>query len=79
MRRAFFPLFVFLTLFVFSCVSPAKYKDQVKAVDISIVDEQEGTTRVLPNAEEWRNSGVILKKGQEYKIVAKGRWRLGGL
>jgi hypothetical protein len=79
MRRAISPFFVFLTLFLFSCAIPAKYQDQVKAIDIHSVAGQEGSTRVLANAEEWRNSGVILKKGQEYKIVAKGRWRLGGL
>ena len=65
MQRAISPFFVVLTLFLLSCASPAKYQDQVKAIDIRPAADQEGSTRVLANAEEWRNSGVILKKDQK--------------
>ena len=53
------------------------YSDAVQARDVTQSDETEMTTRVLARAEEWRNSGVTVRKGSTYKITARGRWTIG--
>ena len=50
-----------------------QYADKVNAVDITQYDKKEATTTVLAIADEWRNSGAILKKGLKYKITATGQ------
>lgn len=56
-----------------------KYADKVKAIDIGQLDTPETAARVLAAAAEWRNSGVIVKKGAKYKISASGKWTAGAL
>ena len=40
-------------------------------------NKKEIMTMVLADADEWKNSGVTVKKGMKYKISATGRWSLG--
>jgi len=54
--------------------SGIQYTDKIQSVLIAQFDKQETTTRVLAQAEEWRNSGVIVEKGKKYAIKAKGKW-----
>lgn len=54
-----------------------QYTDKVQALDITQIDKKEASTRVLAIADEWRNSGVIVKKGYKYKIIASGKWTAG--
>jgi hypothetical protein len=51
-----------------------QYTDKIQSVEITQFDKRETTTRILAQAEEWRNSGVIVEKGQKYAIKAKGKW-----
>lgn len=51
-----------------------QYTDKIQSVEITHFDRQETTTRVLAQAEEWRNSGVIVEKGKKYAIKARGKW-----
>ena len=54
-----------------------QYADKVQATDLAQLDKKEATTTVLAVADEWRNSGAILKKGQKYQITATGKWTAG--
>jgi uncharacterized caspase-like protein len=65
------------SLVSFSGCTGIKYSDKVHAVDIGQLDTPETATRVLAAAAEWRNSGVIVKKGTKYKISASGKWTAG--
>jgi hypothetical protein len=56
-----------------------QYADKVQAVDIAQYDKQQTSTRVLAQAEEWRNSGVIVAKGKKYSIKARGKWTQNSL
>ena len=67
------------SLVSFSGCTGIKYSDKVHAVDIGQLDTPETATRVLAAAAEWRNSGVIVKKGAKYKISASGKWSAGAL
>ena len=55
-----------------------QYKDQVTAQDLSGRPDPQATTQVLAAAMEWRNSGVIARRGRTYRIQAQGRWRAAG-
>ncbi|MDP2279288.1 MAG: hypothetical protein Q8K51_13805, partial [Nitrospirota bacterium] len=70
-------IFLLTVCFVISGCAGIQYSDKVQAVDIAQMDKKEATTKVLAIAEEWRNSGVIVKKGFTYKIAATGRWTAG--
>ncbi|MBA4358203.1 MAG: hypothetical protein C0405_10830 [Desulfovibrio sp.] len=65
-----------LALFAAGCVG-VKYSDQpLTAVDLTEPGAAvELGTRVLAQAEDWRNSGVLVKQGATYAIAASGRWR----
>ncbi|MDO9529092.1 MAG: LecA/PA-IL family lectin [Syntrophales bacterium] len=76
MKRYVYVLLLMLSINIFGCAG-IQYTDRVQAIDITQIDKQETTTRVLAVAEEWRNSGAILKKGLKYKITATGRWTAG--
>ncbi|HPK54084.1 MAG TPA: caspase family protein [Smithellaceae bacterium] len=41
------------------------------------MERKETTTQVAADDDEWKNSGMTLKKGLKYKISASGRWSLG--
>jgi hypothetical protein len=72
------PYCILITLFVFlSGCTGIHYADKVNAVDITLTDKQETSSRVLAAAGEWRNSGVIVKKGSKYRITATGKWTAG--
>jgi hypothetical protein len=74
--RYVYVLLLMLSMNIFGCAG-IQYTDRVQAIDITQMDKQEITTRVLAVAEEWRNSGAILKKGLKYKIMATGGWTVG--
>ena len=65
-----------LALVFAGCVG-VKYTDQpLTAVDLTEPGAAtELGTRVLAQAEDWRNSGVLVKQGATYAIVSSGRWR----
>jgi uncharacterized caspase-like protein len=67
---------VICILLLTSCVG-IQYQENMTAVELNNSQNKEITIKVLAKAEEWKNSGVILKKSQNYKIVAKGRWSGG--
>jgi len=69
-------LFIVL-LFALSGCAGIQYTDKVQARDITQLDKKEATAKVLADAEEWRNSGVMLKKGLKYKLTATGGWSAG--
>lgn len=72
----------FLIIIFFSSIlgcAGIQYSDTVQAIDIAQEDKKEVNTRVLAVADEWRNSGVIVKKGLKYKIAAIGNWTAGAI
>lgn len=73
-KHAIFRLFILMALC--GCAQAVKYSDTPPPVDISVVGAQASKTRVLANAEEWRNSGVVVLKGKNYVVSATGSWRL---
>jgi hypothetical protein len=70
---------LFVLLFILSGCAGANYSDRIQAVDLAQSLSREASVKVLAIGQEWRNSGVVVKKGNRYKIDAKGRWRVGGL
>lgn len=66
-------------LFALSGCAGIQYADRVQARDMTQSDNKETTANVLANADEWRNSGVIVKKGLKYKLTATGSWSAGPL
>ncbi|MGE4265764.1 MAG: caspase domain-containing protein [Desulfovibrio sp.] len=62
-----------------ACVG-IKYTDQPGTViDLTQGDRsQTADARVLAKAEEWRNSGVLVRKGETYQLSATGRWHVWG-
>lgn len=64
----------FAAVLTCGCYPGLKYKDQPEMVDIA-VNQVEGKTRVIPDASEWRNSGVLVRKGVRYSVQATGQWR----
>jgi len=75
-RNVIYVLFSALLFGISGCAG-VQYTDKVQAVDISQLDKKETTTRVLANADEWRNSGSIVRKGVKYRIAATGNWTAG--
>jgi len=70
-------ILLFLFSLIFDGCAGIQYSDKIQAVDIMHLDKKEATAKVLAIADEWRNSGVIVKKGSKYKITATGRWTAG--
>jgi len=60
----------------FSGCVPVKYVTEETQKNLSVGDEVQ--IQVLA-AGDWRNSGVMVKKGEKYKITASGKWNFGGL
>ena len=54
-----------------------KHLEDVKARDLNEVAEGEVTTRVLATEDRWQSSGVLVRKGQTYKVAASGEWQVG--
>lgn len=70
---------IIITIFILTgCSSATKYYEKSEAVDVLNSEQQEVTARVLAEADEWLNSGAIVRAGQQYKIEAAGKWS-GGL
>jgi|GEM_PF-2397013 len=67
-------LVILLTLA--ACVG-IKYTDQpLTSVDLTEPGATNGVgTRVLAQAGEWRNTGVLVKQGAVYALSSSGRWR----
>lgn len=78
MKRFAYALTLILLVNILGCAG-IQYADRVQAIDIAQMDRRETTTRVLAAADEWRNSGAILKKGLKYEIKATGSWAVGPL
>jgi uncharacterized caspase-like protein len=72
------PLMLLISITIVSCAG-IKYQDQL--LSANTLDSHRSKTRstVLAQAEEWKNSGVIVEQGKRYKINARGRWLPGGL
>jgi len=68
-----------LCLLCAACVG-VKYTDQpTSIVDLTVAERsQTADSRVLAKAEEWRNSGVLVRKGETYVLNATGRWHVWG-
>jgi hypothetical protein len=68
-----------LCLLCAACVG-VKYTDQpASIIDLTLNDRsQAADSRVLAKAEEWRNSGVLVRKGETYLLSATGRWHVWG-
>lgn len=71
-------LIAFIIFILTACSNITGYYEKHQAVDILKSEQQEVSVRVLAEAAEWLNSGVIVKAGQQYKIEAAGKWH-GGL
>lgn len=68
--RYIFCSLIFLGILSFAGIA---YTDQ----DQTQYDRKEVKTMVAADDAEWKNSGMVLKKGMKYKISASGRWSLG--
>ena len=55
------------------------YVDDLVAQDLLQLGEKQKQISVVANIDKWQNSGVLIKKGNTYKITATGQWSLGGL
>ncbi len=69
---------LFILLLLSGCSGATKYYEKHQDVDIINAEQQEITVRVLAEADEWLNSGAIVRAGHQYKIEATGKWS-GGL
>jgi len=65
-------------LLFFSCAG-IQDREKVSSIDLTSSTQKEAKVRVLAKADNWKSSGVILKKGVTYKVKATGRWKVGGL
>jgi hypothetical protein len=66
-----------LVFLVAGCVNAPKYYDKHDTVDVLQEEQPEVTVRVLAEADEWLNSGAVVKAGQQYRIEASGKWHGG--
>jgi len=64
-------------IFAVLSYAPILHAERTQLPDKIQVDQKESVTKVFADADEWLNSGVLLKKGMKYKISASGRWSLG--
>jgi uncharacterized caspase-like protein len=71
-------IFSLILFFVVCGCAGIQYQDQPKSSVTLNVERQQAKTKVLAQAEEWRNTGVVVEKGRHYEIRAKGRWTAGG-
>lgn len=68
---------IFGILVLTGCGSATPYYQNRPEVDVLNSDQGEVAVRVLAEADEWLNSGAIVKVGQQYKIEASGQWSGG--
>jgi hypothetical protein len=76
MRLARLALCLFVLALPAACVG-IKYTDQpLVSVDLTEPGAAAGvSTRVLAQASDWRDTGVLVKQGAAYAISSNGRWR----
>ena len=55
------------------------YVDDLVAQDLLQLDQKQKQTNISAKIDKWQNSGVLIKKGNTYKIAATGQWSVGGL
>jgi hypothetical protein len=67
---------MFVAIQFFGC-APVKYKIPESEPKYLRLGEEE-QVQVLA-AGDWRSSGVKVRKGEKYRITAKGRWQISGL
>ena len=77
MKRLAYIFSLMLLVNLFGCAG-IRYQDQPQSANILNSERLQAKARVLAQAEEWRNSSVIVEKGKRYEIKAKGRWTAGG-
>ncbi len=66
---------LFIVFALTGCNGAMKYYEKQQAVDLLKSKQQEITVRVLAEADEWLNSGAIIRAGQQYRIEATGKWQ----
>lgn len=73
-------LFCLLICALCAACTGIKYTDQpATVVDLTQSERsQTADSRVLAKADEWRNSGVLVRKGETYQLSATGRWHVWG-
>jgi|GEM_PF-2358243 len=74
LKRLSFLTAIFIISFFSGCGS-VKYITEEPQRSLSIGEEAQ--LQVLA-AGDWRNSGVMLRKGEKYKVTASGKWQIGG-
>ncbi|MHC1700096.1 MAG: caspase family protein [Humidesulfovibrio sp.] len=69
--------FCLLLCVLLAACAGAKYTDQpLTSVDLTEQGAGAGvSSRVLAQAGEWRNTGVLVKQGVDYALSTNGRWR----
>jgi hypothetical protein len=67
-------LIVIVALILTGCAG-IHYTDSIQAVDITRSGRRTVTSTVSAQAEDWRNSGVLVSKGRTYRISASGKWK----
>ena len=55
------------------------YVDDLVAQDLMQLEQKQKQINVSAKIDKWQSSGVLIKKGDTYKITASGQWHLGGL
>lgn len=55
------------------------YVDDLVAQDLTQLDQKQKQINISAKIEKWQSSGVLIKKGNTYKISATGQWSMGGL
>jgi hypothetical protein len=68
---------LFVILLLAGCSNASKYYEKHSPQDILHSERKEVTVRVLAEADEWLNSGAIVRAGQQYRIEAAGKWHGG--
>ncbi|MEE9911905.1 MAG: hypothetical protein K4571_09280 [Deltaproteobacteria bacterium] len=66
-----------ITFVCISACSQARYTEKHNRVDVTDGIQREVTVRVLAEAGEWLNSGVVVHAGKPYRIEAHGKWHGG--
>jgi hypothetical protein len=77
MKKIFGAIFILFLLTLLAGSAGSQYAEKAQLLDITQADRKEVKTKVAANADDWKNSGAVLKKGMQYKISATGSWSLG--
>jgi caspase domain-containing protein len=68
---------VFFILLSSGCSAPVYHYQDAMSVNM-LQPGKKQSIRVLARVEEWRNSGIQIRKGSLYTIKANGKWRTFG-